>query len=285
MRRHLIPGVAVACLVAAPVSSAQAEDIAQGVGTETTPGYEGPTAPGAPPDETTQITLGAGIGVAPDYEGSDDYQPIPLWNLRVQNLYDPNTFFQLRGLGFSSNLLPHPNFRLGITGQYSGERDDVDDDSVDDLGSTDDGFLLGVVAGYDFDVSPDTVVGIEVDARYDVAGDIGGLITAKAGLSPQPGRRATLGPDGLCRKYLRHRRLHGKLLRHQPGRCSAQQPEQLQCRCRHQGCRRQRRRDLPLHPYAGPSRRWHPTSACSAMPRTARSPTMRAAPTSCSRAR
>ena len=36
-------------------------------------------------------TIGAGVGVTPDYEGSEDYEPVPLWNLTARDLYDPNT--------------------------------------------------------------------------------------------------------------------------------------------------------------------------------------------------
>ena len=31
-------------------------------------------------------SLGAGAGVAPDYEGSDDYTAIPLWNVKASAL-------------------------------------------------------------------------------------------------------------------------------------------------------------------------------------------------------
>lgn len=178
---------AVALAFAASGFSAHANEIAQGLGSETRPGVDGPSAPADAPDESTRVTLGVGVGAVPDYEGSDDYEPIPLFNLRVQNLYDPNTFFQLRGLGFTTNLLPHPNFRLGISGQYAGERDDVEDNAVDDLRSTDDGFLLGVVAGYDVNISPRTTLGLEVDARYDVTDEVGGLITARAGFNSRLG--------------------------------------------------------------------------------------------------
>ncbi len=124
-------------------------------------------------------TLGAGVGVAPDYEGSDDYEAVPLWNVRAQDLYDPNTFVQILGPKLDSNFIPHDNFRLGLSAQYSLERDDVDDNAVDSLGSTDDGILVGAVVGYDFNASPAAVLGVELDGRFDLAGDIGGLVTAR----------------------------------------------------------------------------------------------------------
>jgi outer membrane protein len=124
-------------------------------------------------------TIGAGAGVAPDYEGSDDYEAVPLWNLRAQNLYHPATYVDITGLKLSSNFLPHDNFRLGISGEYAMKRSDVDDDSVDSLGSTDDGLMLGIMGGYDINVTPDGVLGFELDGRFDPKGDVGSLLTAR----------------------------------------------------------------------------------------------------------
>jgi hypothetical protein len=44
-----------------------------------------------------QYTLGLGVAFAPDYEGSDDYAAVPLWNLRASNLSHPDTFIQVLG--------------------------------------------------------------------------------------------------------------------------------------------------------------------------------------------
>ena len=38
-------------------------------------------------------TLGLGAGVAPDYQGSEDYELVPLWNIRASDLYDPNATY------------------------------------------------------------------------------------------------------------------------------------------------------------------------------------------------
>src|SRR3954451_9076527 len=37
--------------------------------------------------DRTVYTLGLGVALAPDYEGSDDYRAAPLWNLRAGNLW------------------------------------------------------------------------------------------------------------------------------------------------------------------------------------------------------
>ena len=98
-------------------------------------------------------TVGLGGGVAPDYEGSENYELVPLWNIRANDLYDPNTYVQVLGPKLNSNFLPHDNLRLGLSGQYVAERDDVENDQVDSLSSTDDGLMLGVLLGYDFKLS------------------------------------------------------------------------------------------------------------------------------------
>lgn len=123
-------------------------------------------------------SLGAGAAVAPDYEGSDDYTAIPLWNVKASDLYHPATYVQIKGPKLNSNFLPHDNWRLGLSGQYIFERDDVDNDQVDDLGSTDDGLLLGIRAGYEFGAGGG-MMGLFVDGRYDVQDDIGGLLTLR----------------------------------------------------------------------------------------------------------
>lgn len=157
-----------------------AQAVAQIVPAETMPVHDGPAAPGAEPHDSTKVTLGAGAGVSADYEGSNNYRPVPLWSVRIQNLYAPHTFVQVRGLDLSSNLLPSKNFRLGLSGQYSPKRTQVADGSVDDLGRTEDGVLLGVMAGYGFGIGDETAVGLQINARYDVTDEVGGLVSGKA---------------------------------------------------------------------------------------------------------
>jgi outer membrane scaffolding protein for murein synthesis (MipA/OmpV family) len=82
-------------------------------------------------------TVGVGAAAAPDYEGSNDYEAVPLWNLRAGDLYHPKTYVQVLGPKLTSNFLPSDNWRLGLSGQFVPERDDVEDDKVDKLKSTD----------------------------------------------------------------------------------------------------------------------------------------------------
>jgi outer membrane protein len=131
------------------------------------------------PSQRTQYTVGVGVGVAPDYEGSKDYEAVPLWNLRVSNLYDPNTFVQILGPRLGSNFLPDPHWRLGVAAQYIKERNHVHDNQVDDLKTVDPSVMLGVVGGYDFLADPRENLALEVVARQDVANGNGFLGTIR----------------------------------------------------------------------------------------------------------
>jgi outer membrane protein len=139
------------------------------------PASIGGVAVGSDPGQPMNVTVGVGPAIAPDYEGSDDYELLPFFNLRAGNLYHPETYIQVLGARLVSNFLPHDHWRLGIVGQFIRERDDVEDDRVDDLKSVDASVLLGLIAGYDFLATPQHDLVIEAEARQDVAGDNGFL--------------------------------------------------------------------------------------------------------------
>jgi outer membrane protein len=139
----------------------------------------------AGPGAGVNFTLGAGAGMAPDYEGSDDYEFVPLWNLRAGNLYHPSTFVQVLGPRLRSNFLPSDHWRLGLSGQFIKERDDVDNNQVDDLEKVDPSVMLGVMGGYDFFADPREHLMLEVDVRQDVANDNGFLASVR-GLYGRP---------------------------------------------------------------------------------------------------
>jgi len=124
-------------------------------------------------------TVGLGGGVAPDYEGSENYELVPMWNIQAKNLYDPNTYVAVLGPKLNSNFLPDDNLRLGLSGQYVAKRDDVENNKVDRLSSTDDGLMLGALLGYDLKLSGNRVWGVEFDPRWDVSDEIGGLFTLR----------------------------------------------------------------------------------------------------------
>lgn len=124
-------------------------------------------------------TLGLGVAYAPDYEGSNDYAAVPLWHLRASDLYHPDTFVQLLGPSLRSNLLPSEHWRLGVSGRYQPDYDDVDNSRVQDLNDTDAAGLLGLTVGYDFLAEPARDFAVELDAQYDVLERNGGILTPR----------------------------------------------------------------------------------------------------------
>jgi MipA family protein len=153
-----------------------------------------------------RVTLGAGAGAAPDYEGSDDYELVPLWNLRVANLYHPQTFIQVFGPRLRSNFLPSDHWRLGLAGQFIKERDNVENNQVDDLEKVDASVMLGLVAGYDFLADPQQDLVLEVEGRQDVANDNGALVTVRGTyggrLSERWGLNASVGSTWASDDYM-----------------------------------------------------------------------------------
>jgi outer membrane protein len=143
------------------------------------PASIGGGAAGSDPGQRTNRTLGLGPGVAPDYEGSADYEAVPFWNLRLGNLYHPETYVQVVGPRLLSNFLPSDHWRLGLAGQFIKERDDVENNQVDDLKSVDASVMLGLIAGYDFLATPQNDLALEVEGRQDVANDNGFLGTIR----------------------------------------------------------------------------------------------------------
>lgn len=128
----------------------------------------------------TEYSVGLGSGIAPDYIGSDNYEFVPLWNLAARDLYHPETYVRLDGPWLYSNLLPSNNWRLGVSGQIIFGRKDVENNAVDRMENIDETFMLGVMGGYDFKLSDGSTLGLELNGRYDVQDEIGGLLTMKA---------------------------------------------------------------------------------------------------------
>ena len=131
----------------------------------------------AQPATAADVTLGLGVALAPDYEGSEDYEGVPTWLLAVNNLYHPATNVTVRGSQLRSNLLAHPQWRAGVSALWVPERSGVDDDRVDRLDDTDTAVMLGGVFGFDFFPQNDLSLTAAVDASYDVANGNGYLVT------------------------------------------------------------------------------------------------------------
>jgi len=128
----------------------------------------------------TQWSVGLGAGFVPQYQGSSDYRAIPLWNIRAQNLYHPDTYAQLFTNTFTSNLIPDSGFRLGPMVQYLPKRGSVDNNRVDDMQNVDPSLMLGAVLGYDFKLGERRGIALEALTRQDVANGNGFLGTMQA---------------------------------------------------------------------------------------------------------
>jgi outer membrane protein len=138
-------------------------------------------------------TFGLGVAYAPDYEGSEDYTAVPLWNLRAGNLYHPDTFVQVLGPTLRSNLLASEHWRLGISGRYQPDYDNVDNSRVQDLNDTEAAGLLGLTVGYDFFAERAQDLAIELDAQYDVLEGNGGILTPRLRWQAPVSRQTVVG--------------------------------------------------------------------------------------------
>lgn len=129
------------------------------------------------PARALDWTIGAGAGYAPDYEGSADYQAVPLWHLRAGDLYGPTTYVDLFATRLTSNLLPNPHLRLGPLIEYIPKRGHVNNNAVNDLQDVDAAVMLGALVGWDVVATPMQTLGVELQARGDVMSGHGYLIT------------------------------------------------------------------------------------------------------------
>lgn len=120
------------------------------------------------------ISIGGGIGLAPDYEGSEDYElvPIPFVDVRWKN----GMFVNLEGLTMRANLFPSDFWRLGLMANYRPKRSNVENDQVDRLEHVEAALEMGPFAGIDY-----KNWSVSVEVTTDVAeGHDGTLFTARS---------------------------------------------------------------------------------------------------------
>ncbi|WP_296677527.1 MipA/OmpV family protein [Novosphingobium sp.] len=159
-----------------------------------------PAVPGPPPgmrdDGMDRLTVGFGLGIAPDYEGSDDYklQPGGIFQGRVAGID-----FQMRGLNLYTDVIrdaPGSRTRLvfGPVVQIRPERSgSVRDPRVAALGTRKTAVELGATAGIGFRgaVIPPASLNLDVTVLHDVAGAHRSLVvTPSLSLSSPVSRRS-----------------------------------------------------------------------------------------------
>jgi outer membrane scaffolding protein for murein synthesis (MipA/OmpV family) len=95
--------------------------------------------------QAADYSVGAGVGLAPDYEGSGDYEAVPIPYGQI--LFDNGMYVQLQGLKLKANLLPSNTWRLGPVYNYRSSRSVVDNSQVDDMKNVSDANELGAFGG------------------------------------------------------------------------------------------------------------------------------------------
>lgn len=161
---------------------------------------QSPESAGPPPglrdDGGNRLTIGFGLGVAPDYEGSDDYrlQPGGILQGRVSGIE-----FQMRGLNLYTDVIadrPGSKTRLvlGPVAQLRLERNsDIADQRVAALGSRKTAVELGLTAGISQRgvLIPPASLNFDVTFLRDVAGSHRShVITPALSLSSPVSRRS-----------------------------------------------------------------------------------------------
>ena len=101
-----------------------------------------------PAARAAEFSIGGGVGVAPDYEGSDDYELVPVPTGLAR--FDNGMYIKLLGLNLRANLIPSDFWRLGPVYNYRPERDDVDNNKVDRMKDISDANELGLFGGFEW---------------------------------------------------------------------------------------------------------------------------------------
>ena len=102
-----------------------------------------------PTVRAAEYSIGGGVGVAPDYEGSSDYElvPIPAGDAK----FDNGMYVKLMGLNLRANLIPSNFWRLGPVYNYRADRDNVDNNRVDRMKDVSDANEFGIFGGIEWE--------------------------------------------------------------------------------------------------------------------------------------
>jgi outer membrane protein len=118
-------------------------------------------------------SLGLGVGMAPDYEGSSDYEGVPMLYGRYN--YGEGKYLLLQGTQLRWNLLSE-KIQLGPLVQYRPERDDVDNNQVDKMSKVDAAFEAGLFVTGKFGPWA-----LNLDFAADVSGKYDGYLVTLGG--------------------------------------------------------------------------------------------------------
>ncbi|MFL6746210.1 MAG: MipA/OmpV family protein [Sphingomicrobium sp.] len=133
-----------------------------------------------PNDQSDTFSIGAGAGYIPDYEGSDDYELIPVVGIRGRlsgiNFYSRGTYLYVDFIRRGDNAL---EFDLGpIVGARLNRTGKVHDDAVDALPERDTAFEVGGFAGVTYHglTNPYDSLGFHIDVITDAGGAHGSTL-------------------------------------------------------------------------------------------------------------
>jgi outer membrane protein len=147
--------------------------------------------PDAEPNKNISITLGAGAGVVPVYEGAKQMKAVPFPLIEVRGLLDDRIFISsIRGIGV--NVIDWGNLRAGVAIGLHGGRSSSDSDKLrglSDLSSS------AVATGFvTYSLKP---FAFELKAQNIFGPAPGTEVTAGAtwSFSPLAGMRVSVGPE------------------------------------------------------------------------------------------
>ena len=101
-----------------------------------------------PTARAADFSIGGGIGIAPDYEGSDNYELVPVPTGSVK--FDNGMYIKMLGLNLRANLIPSDFFHLGPVYNYHRQRSDVDNSRVDNMRNVSDAHEVGLFGGIEW---------------------------------------------------------------------------------------------------------------------------------------
>ena len=94
-----------------------------------------------------KYSIGAGVGIVPEYEGSEDYKAAPVPYFSAQ--WKSGRYMKIDGNVLKINLLANERWSLGPVAQYRPERDDdVDNNRVSKMDKIDAAVEVGAFLGY-----------------------------------------------------------------------------------------------------------------------------------------
>jgi len=123
-----------------------------------------------PPKNIIPNFVGLGVGVTPEYSGSDDYVGGVAPGVYYQ-FKDSNRFIEWYGPIIDANLLDSPNWQIGPIFSFRFGREDVDDKVIARLSDVDDTIEGGVIVSYIYNNLEGIPWRLRVGAQ--VLGDLG----------------------------------------------------------------------------------------------------------------